>query len=232
MINKKITVLAILIVSIFAISAVSAADNLTDDVVSTDLEINEVTSSDSFKTDVMTNNYDNATDSQEVLAVGGDEKIDMSDGDILSGSPSHSLYSLSVYDTTISASSSGTVTIHITPCSNSNYYAYDFYFKVYDSSGNQKFSKNLYSETKSTSTTCTISANTLSAGTYTIKLVNYADNYVMDTATLKVTSSSSTYTYPYYSDYSAKNFIDFQGCSIHYFPIIIIFNFHSISSRT
>ena len=88
--------LAILIVSIFAISAVSAADNLTDDVVSTDLEINEVTSSDSFKTDVMTNNYDNATDSQEVLAVGGDEKIDMSDGDILSGSPSRLAYDKTV----------------------------------------------------------------------------------------------------------------------------------------
>ena len=203
--NKKIIVLAIFIVIIFSVSAVDAADNLTDEVVSTDLEINEVTSSDDLKTDDVTNNYGNATDSQEVLAVGGDEKIALNEEDILSASsPSYSQYYLSVDDTTISAGKSGTVTIHITPCSNSNYYAYDFYFNVYDSNGNRKINENLYSSTKSTSCTYTISANTLSAGTYTIKLENYKDGHVMDTATLKVVSSSVTHTYPYYYDYSVS----------------------------
>ena len=183
------------------LQAVSAADNLTDDVASTDFEINEVTSSDNLKTEEVISNDDNVTEDRDVLAVGGDEKVSIEDNDdVLSiSSPSYSQYSLSVYDTAINAGSSGSVTIYITPFSGSGYYAYDFYFKVYDSNGNQKISQNLYSSTKSTSYKYTIQANKLSAGTYTIKLVNY-----MDTAKLTVKSSSYSSSYPSSSDYSVS----------------------------
>jgi len=202
--NKKTIMLAILIVGLFALSTVNAADNLTDDISSTDIEINEITSSDSFKSED-TANDNNVTDNPEILAVGENDNVSIDNNDnVLSDSPSYSQYSLSVYDTTISAGSSGSVTIYITPVSSSSYYAYDFYFRVYDSNGNQKISENLYSSTKRTSYTYTIPANTLSAGTYTIKLINYEDSHVMDTATLKVTGSSSSHTYPYSTDYSVS----------------------------
>ena len=206
MTNRKIIVLAILIVGLFAFSAVSAADNLTDDVASTDFEINEVTSSDNLKTEEVISDDDNVSEDKDVLAVGGDEKVSIDDNnDVLSlSSPSYDKYSLSVYDTTINAGSSGSVTIYITPVSSSAYYAYDFYFKVYDSNGNQKISQNLYSSTKSTSYKYTIQANKLSAGTYTIKLVNYKDSMVMDTAKLTVKSSSYSSNYPSSSDYSVS----------------------------
>ncbi len=199
-------VLAILIISLFAFSTVSAADNATDDIAGTDLKINEVTSSDSLETEDVISNDDNVTESQNVLAASDEDEVSIADDDnILSEtSPSYSQYSVSVSDTTISAGSSGTVTISITPYSGSGYYAYDFYFRVYDSNGNQKISENLYDTTKLTSYKYTISANTLSAGTYTIKLENYKDGHIMDTATLKVTSSSSTKTYPNYNDYSVS----------------------------
>ena len=200
MTNRKIIVLAIMIVGLFAFSAVSAADNLTDDVVGTDFETNEVISSDNLKTEEVIINDDNVTEDGEVLAVGGDDEVSIDDDDVLSlSSPSYSKYSLSVDDTTIYTGSSGSVTIYITPVSSSSYYAYDFYFRVYDSNGNQKISENLYSSSRSTSYTYTIPANKLSAGTYTIKLVNYADSKVMDTAKLTVKS-----TYPSSSDYSVR----------------------------
>ena len=203
--KKKTIVLAILIVGFFALSTVNAADNLTDDISSTDIEINEITSSDSFKTEDTTND-NNVTDKPDILAVGENDNvsIDNNENVLSESSPSYTQYSLSVSDTTISAGSSGSVTIYITPVSSSSYYAYDFYFRVYDSNGNQMINKNLYSTTKSTSYTYTISAGTLSAGTYTIKLINYADSHVMDTATLKVTGSSSSNYYPYYNDYSVS----------------------------
>ena len=203
--KKKTIVLAILIVGLFALSAVNAADNLTDDISSTDIEINEITSSDSFKSED-TANDNNVTDKPDILTIGENDNvsIDNKENVLSESSPSYTQYSLSVSDTTISAGSSGSVTISITPVSNSNYYAYDFYFRVYDSNGNQKISENLYSTTKSTSRTYNIQAGTLSAGTYTIKLINYADSHVMDTATLKVTSSSSSNYYPYYNDYSVS----------------------------
>ena len=206
MTNRKIIVLAILIVGLFAFSAVSAADNLTDDVASTDFETNEVTSSDNLKTEEVISDDDNVTEDRDVLAVGRDDKVSIEDNDdVLSiSSPSYSQYSLSVYDTAINAGSSGSVTIYITPFSGSGYYAYDFYFKVYDSNGNQKISQNLYSSTKSTSYKYTIQANKLSAGTYTIKLVNYKDSMVMDTAKLTVKSSSYSSSYPSSSDYSVS----------------------------
>ncbi|WP_295611856.1 hypothetical protein [uncultured Methanobrevibacter sp.] len=202
MTNRKIIVLAILIVGLFAFSAVSAADNLTDDVASTDFEINEVTSSDNLKTEEVISNDDNVTEDRDVLAVGRDDEVSIEDNDdVLSiSSPSYSQYSLSVYDTAINEGSSGSVTIHITPVSSSSYYAYDFYFRVYDSNGNQKISENLYSSSRSTSYTYTIPANKLSVGTYTIKLVNYYDGRVMDTAKLTVKSSN----YPSSSDYSVN----------------------------
>lgn len=68
MTNRKIIVLAILTVGLFAFSAVNAADNLTDEAVGTDFEINEVAFSDNLKTEEAISNDDNVTEGNDVLA--------------------------------------------------------------------------------------------------------------------------------------------------------------------
>ena len=115
--------------------------------------------------------------------------------------PSSSAYSVTVSDTTIS--SSGSISMSISPASSTTY-KYYYYLKVYDSNNNEKISQ-LYSGTSSTySKTYTVSANQLTSGTYTIKIINYYDSNVMDTAKLTIKSTPTYPTYPTYSDYSVR----------------------------
>ena len=73
MTSKKIIALAILVVGLFAVSAVSAADNQTDDVVSVDLVTNDISSFDDLKSEDVI--YDNdSSNGQEVLAVSEDNE--------------------------------------------------------------------------------------------------------------------------------------------------------------
>ncbi|WP_405285093.1 hypothetical protein, partial [Methanobrevibacter sp.] len=201
MTSKKIIVLAILIVSLFAISTVSAANNQTNDDVNADLVTNDVTSLDDVKIEDV--NYDyNSSNGQEVLAVSEDnEEISLNNNEGVLSSPSYSAYSVDISDTTISEGSSSSIQISIVPYQGSSY-AYDFHIKIYDSNGNQKISKNLYSYTKTTSLSFSEGLSDLSEGTYTMKIVNYQDDYLMDTATLTVVGA--THTYPYYYDYSVS----------------------------
>ena len=125
--------------------------------------------------------------------------------------PSASDYSISVSDTNINYGSSGSIPMIISPAYGSTY-AYYYYLKVYDSNNNEKISQ-LYSGINSVySKTYAVSANQLSPGTYTIKIINYVDNELMCTAKLTITdstSSPSTYTstYPLASEYSIS--VDF-----------------------
>ena len=203
--SKKIIVLAILIVSLFAISTVSAANNQTNDDVNVDLITNDVTSLDGVKTEDAIHDY-NSSNGQEVLAVSEDnEEISLNNNEVMLSSPSHSVYSVDISDTTISKGS-GSISISIVPYQGSDY-AYDFWIKIYDSNGNQKISKNLYSSTRTSSLSFSDGLSGLSVGTYTMKIVNWADSYVMDTATLTVTEP-----YPNYNDYS----VDVQDTAIDY----------------
>ena len=119
--------------------------------------------------------------------------------------PTYTAYSVSVYDTTINYGSSGTISMSISPASSYYKYKYNYYMKVYDSNNNLKINYNFYSTSSDYSRTYSIGSNQLSAGTYTIKIVNYYDNKVMDTAKLTIKSSSGyTYTYPSYTAYSVS----------------------------
>lgn len=200
MLNKKIMILGMFLVSLLAVGVVSATENVTDNVgtientndnvIATDLEINGDLSSDSLKTENMINESNNLNDGEDVLAVSEDEEVStVNNEEVLSiTSPPYYLYSVTVSDTTIPNGKSGTVTIHIDPVSNMNndYYAYDFNFIVYDTDGNEKISENFYSSTRINEVTNSISANELSSGTYTIKLINYKDGHIMDTAKLTI----------------------------------------------
>ena len=71
-------------------------------------------------------------------------------------------------------------------------YKYDFYLNIYDSNNELKISKRFISTNSSNLVTYELGAKTLLPGKYTIKIINVADNYVMDTANLTVSSVSYT----------------------------------------
>lgn len=191
MTRKKITVLAIILVSLFAISAVSAADNQTDNVASTDLATNDVISSDSLETEDVVYSDDNAAAGQEVLASSDADDVISRDNDEDNLSyyytyPYYDDYSVYVYDTSIDYGSSGSIEMSIDSASSSYYYRYYFYFKVYDSYGDCVISQTYSSTSSSSYKYYYLDSYDLSPGTYTIKIVNYYDSGVMDTATLTI----------------------------------------------
>ena len=204
---KKIMILAMLLVSLLAISAVSASENATGNSVSAEDTTNVIDLNDNsanvndVENEKVTNNQEilKSTDSKDTIS------LDSKDNVLSESSPRYYQYSVNVYDTTINYGSSGAISMSITPCTYSNYYAYDFYLKVYDSNNNVKINKNYYSTSSAYSKTYVVGSNELSPGTYTIKIVNYEDSSVMDTATLTVKSSSGySTTYPPYSAYSVS----------------------------
>ncbi|MEE0939114.1 MAG: hypothetical protein UIB65_04710, partial [Methanobrevibacter sp.] len=108
---------------------------------------------------------------------------------VKSSYPSYSDYSVSVSDTTVYYGSGGSISMSISPASK-YYYKYAYYLRVYDSNGNQKISQVYYSTSSAYSKTYSVGSTKLSPGKYTIKIVNYADSKVMDTATLTVKSKT------------------------------------------
>ena len=193
---KKICLFLILIVCLFAVSTVNAEEVTNATVSSNQLSIyaNEV--SDELQADEF-ENVSNSYANENNLLMPADENNYLS-------SPYYYQYSVSVSDTTIDYDSGGSIYMSITPAS-SSYYKYDFYFNVYDLNGNEKISQEYYSTSSSYSKTYYVEAYGLSTGTYTIKIINYKDNELMDSAKLTVKSSSSSSSYyPSYSDYSVS----------------------------
>lgn len=96
---------------------------------------------------------------------------------------SYSDYSVNVSDTIIDYECGGYISMSISPAYSPTY-KYYYYLKVYDSEGSEKISK-LYQDTNYVySKSYIINPYQLSPGTYTIKIINYNDGQVMDTARL------------------------------------------------
>lgn len=168
---KKIMLIAIFFVSLLAVSAVSAADNATNDIVGD--EIMEVDDSVILTSEIEEN----------TIAVQESE-------DVLGNSPSSYDYSVTVRDASVKYGSSASINIEIDPATGYTN-KYDFYLRVYDSNNHLKIEKNYYSTSDGYQITHTISKNQLAAGTYTVKAVNYDDNVVMDTAKLVIKKDST-----------------------------------------
>ena len=124
-----------------------------------------------------------------------DNKV-MGSGSITVKSPSGSTYptyvdySVYVDDTNINYESGGDISMRVSAASNTDY-KYYYYLKVYDSNNKEVISK-LYSGTStSISYDYKIGAKQLSAGTYTIKILNYYDNKIMKTKKLTVSLKNS-----------------------------------------
>ncbi|WP_295723566.1 hypothetical protein [uncultured Methanobrevibacter sp.] len=112
----------------------------------------------------------------------------------------YSEYSVSVSDTTIPYGSSGTITMSISP-TQGMYSKYNFYLKVYDSKNKEVISKKYAEENVNTANTkrvvYNINANSLSSGTYTIKIIDGTNpNHVFKTAKLTIGSGSSPSSQP------------------------------------
>ena len=99
--------------------------------------------------------------------------------------PSYSDYSVKFSTNVVKEEYSISISMSISPALNSTY-KYYYYLKVYDSNNIEKISQLYYSTTLSYSKTYSIDSYQLSPGTYTIKIINYKDNNVMDTAKLNV----------------------------------------------
>ena len=105
--------------------------------------------------------------------------------------PYYSEYSVNVEDVTVNYGSWGFINMDISPAPENVLYAYYYYLKVYDSNNKEKISE-LYSSMEAPSHMMYYSLpSDLDSGVYTIKIINYADNKIMDTAKLTIKSSSS-----------------------------------------
>lgn len=106
----------------------------------------------------------------------------------LSASPEYNDYSVWVYDTTFTYGFSNKLVINVdAQLIDYNTYAYDFYVRIFDSSGNQLFNVNEYNSTDLYGTiTYTFNGTAFAPGTYTVELVNFDDDFLMDSATLQV----------------------------------------------
>jgi hypothetical protein len=107
-----------------------------------------------------------------------------SDEEILS-SPVASSYSVKVDVNNIQLEYGVVIPINITPYDGDDY-AYDFYLRIFNNTGSQIYDKNLYSYTPVNYLSHTVDVY-LNPGTYTIKLINYQDEKLMDTATFTMT---------------------------------------------
>ena len=109
----------------------------------------------------------------------------------LSASPEYNDYSVLVYDTTFTYGFSNKLVIYVdAQLIDYNTYAYDFYVRILDSSGNQLFNVNEYNSTDLYGTiTYTFNGTAFAPGTYTVKLVNFDDGVLMDSATLQVNNA-------------------------------------------
>ena len=110
----------------------------------------------------------------------------MSNANLTVVSVPHNEYSVTVPNTTLTYGySNGNILMNINPASSYSY-KYDYYLKVYDLNNNEKISQRYYSTSTTTTQTHTISSTQLEPGTYTIKIINNGDNYVMSVASLTV----------------------------------------------
>ncbi len=247
MINRKyIIVLLLLIVGICAMTSVSASDNVTDVVasdaddvmVNIDEETSEVAAS-----DVVTaaDENENDVESQDVLA-SSENDTTLAQGetdDVLSAySITSSQYTINLNDEyQISSKNGGKISYYLNPCQLNGYYAYNFYFDIYQGTtmNNLQLVKQIkyfYSDSMRTAGNYpyTFDANALAPGQYILCAVNYYDQAIMDTATLKVsgnaviTVTSGDYKSYYNSgDRMTVKVTDTSGKALKYINIKAVF---------
>lgn len=190
MTNKKMILLAILFINLFAISAVSAAENQTDDIFALDLETDDVSHVDNFESENNDVNNEKVSNQELLSNNESDGMLSLDDKDeILAYTytyPRYNNYNVEISDTTIDCEDGGSLTMDITAANSNYYYRYYFDLNIYDLDNNQVISRSYSSIYSDSICTYSISPYYLNPGIYTVKIINYYDSGVMDTATLTV----------------------------------------------
>ena len=214
MYNKKIIyILILLIVSMCAISAVSAEDNATDAVAADDADANDTISVDDAKSDDVASNFEENTIEQTEEVNDGEEKLSANDGELLSLNDDDStltldqtnekkslvplfagLYSVTFLyeDNTIQSNKDGKIYVYIDPCKLGTV-GYQYYYEVYDEDLNVIWESELQTASSSVNKGnyyTTIPAKSLVPGLYIIAAVNAYDEEVLDSALLYVSGSA------------------------------------------
>ncbi|MBE6496545.1 MAG: Ig-like domain repeat protein [Methanobrevibacter thaueri] len=204
--KKHIFILLLLMVGLLTISCASANENTTDIITNDDIGADDVATA--IEEDPTINAADEIETQETLSSENNDNKLSMDETEEILESPSYYDYSVWVDDSTIHNWQKESIIIHVDP--STGYYAYDFYIKFFDSEDNEIHSQNIYNTNPYTSIKYNIPAYDFDPGTYTIKLVNYEDGELMDTATLTVISD------PFYAVFSAGNYNAYYNSGVTY----------------
>ena len=203
--KKYMILLSLILVSLCALSCVSASEDADATVAIDDADIDPVEAS-----------VDEGLETNVKDGLSGDEtetlSVDNSNDDKLAyDSPSSSDYNVTVYNKTVHNWQDETIRIYITPNVDSDYYAYDFLVNIYDSNGVNKSGEdnNKYSVSPVDYIDYTIPAG-LTPGEYKIEIENWEDNHIFSTATLTVVSD------PFYAVISAENYNAYYNSGVQY----------------
>ena len=197
--KKYMILLSLILVSLCALSCVSASEDADATVAIGDADIDPVEAS--IDEGLETNVEDElSSDETETLSV------DNSNDDKLAyDSPSSSDYNVKVYDKTVHNWQDGSVKIYIKP--SDYYFAYDFYVNVYDSDNNPVLDEEEIWSTEPADYVNYVIPERLGPGEYKIEITNYADDYILSTAKLTVS---------YDAVISAENYNAYYNLGVQY----------------
>ncbi len=200
--KKYMILLSLILVSLCALSCVSASEDADATVAIDDVDVDPIEAS-----------VDEGLETNVEDGLSGDETealtVDNSNDDKVS-SPSYDEYEVYVFPKTIHNWQDESVRIYIDPSEDSSDYAYDFYVNVYDSDNNPVLDeKNIYSDDPADYVDYVIPKG-LSVGEYKIEIKNWKDDHIFSTATLTVVDD------PFYAILSAENYNAYYNSGVQY----------------
>ena len=200
--------LFLIIICLFAISTVSAADNTGGDIVDVNDSIDVSNSYASADFNDLEN--DNVANNPNILGIcESQNNLSLYDKeDILSElSPPANYYgfynvtgNVQVDNTTAEHGDNVTISMHLEPCIWDGYYRYDFNLSIYDSNGNKQLTQNFRGKTYDIFLEYSFNSKQLGIGNYTVKMENVKDKVVMTNATLIIENDTVSFipnTYKY-----------------------------------
>ena len=175
--KKYMILLSLILVSLCALSCVSASEDADVAVAIDDADVDQMEAS---VDEGLETNVEEGSSGDETEAL----TVDNSNGEKIS-SPSVNDYNVKVEDKTIRNWQDDSIRIFITPSADSSDYAYDFYVNLTGPNGEVIDCPNLYNKTAVNYIDYTIPVR-LSPGVYKIEIINWVDEVSFSTATLTV----------------------------------------------
>ena len=200
--KKYMILLSLILVSLCALSCVSASEDADVAVAIDDADVDQMEAS---VDEGLETNVDEGSSGDETETL----SVDNSDDKLSYGSPSSSSYDVEVYDKTVHNWQDEYIRIYINSSVDSSEYAYDFYVNIYDYNGDNIAGDNKYSSTPADYIDYIIPAG-LEPGVYEIEIKNYADKDILSTATLTVVSD------PFNAIISAENYNAYYNSGVQY----------------